>query len=159
MPKTKFQGVIFTLIMAFFMVFCMTVYVTAINTNTFDYSTFEYAIKHMWIEYVIVFILINFIITKQAQKVTFKIFKPGKDAPIFIGLGVQAFTVMYTVPAITLISLIIHNGFTSDLFIDWIVLIVRCFPMALCLQVFLVGPFVRKIFRTIFAKQLVTKQA
>ena len=154
MPKTKFQGVIFTLIMAFFMVYCMTVYVTAISTDSFTYSTFGYAIKHMWIEYVIVFILINFIITKQAQKMTFKIFKPGKDAPIFIGLGVQAFTVMYTVPTITLISLFIHNGFTSNWLIDWIELIVCCFPMALCLQVFLVGPIVRKIFHTIFAKQL-----
>ena len=29
-----------------------------------------------------------------------------------------------------------------------------CFPAALCLQVFFIGPFVRMLFRTIFKKQL-----
>lgn len=110
------------------------------------------AIKEMWIEYVIVFILIFFVITKIAQKLAFRLFTPGEDKPIFVTIAIQSFTVMCIVPAITLIVTFIHNGFTINWFTQWITTAVTCFPMAYCLQVFFIGPFVRFLFRKIFAK-------
>lgn len=44
MPKTKFQGIIFTMMMVFAMVFIMTVYNIDIETGGFKYDTFGQAI-------------------------------------------------------------------------------------------------------------------
>ena len=154
MPKTKFQSVVFTAIMVFFMVFCMTAYTIALKTEGLSYQTFALAIKEMWLEYVIVFCLIFFVITKAAQKLAFRIVTPEKDKPIFVILAVQAFTVCLIVPVITLIATFIHSGITVNWFTQWISLAVKCFPMAFFLQIFFVGPLVRLIFRTVFSKKL-----
>lgn len=150
MPKTKFQSVVFTAIMVFCMVYCMTVYTIALKFGGLSYQVFGLAIREMWVEYVVVFLLIFFVITKLAQKLAFRIITPGVDKPIFLILTIQCFTVCLIVPTITLFATFLHNGFTADWFPQWIQLAFLCFPAALCLQLFFVGPLVRKIFRTIF---------
>lgn len=40
MPKTKFQSLIFTVIMVFLMVLCMTVYTLSLSGGGLDYNTF-----------------------------------------------------------------------------------------------------------------------
>ncbi len=156
MPKTKFQSIIFTLIMVFCMVFCMTCYTIALKFGGLTPQVFALAIKEMWLEYIIVFCLIFFIITKAAQRLAFRIVTPKADKPIFIILAIQSFTVCLIVPTITLIATFLHNG-TKAWFTNWIQLAFLCFPVALCLQVFFVGPLVRLIFRTIFKKQLASQ--
>ena len=59
MPRTKFQNVVFTAIMAFFMVFGMTVYSITVQTGELTYGTLIAAITEMWIEYVIVFLIVE----------------------------------------------------------------------------------------------------
>ncbi len=152
MPKTKFQSVVFTCLMAFCMVYCMTVYTVALKFGGLEYQVFLIAIKEMWLEYIIVFCLIFFIITNTAKKLAFRIVDPSIDKPIFITLAIQCMTVCQIVPVITLIATFIHNGFTANWFTNWIELAVTCFPMALCLQVFYIGPLVRFIFRNLFRK-------
>ncbi len=154
MPKTRFQSLVFTAIMVFFMVFCMTCYTISMKMGGLTYSVFLYALKEMWLEYVIVFLLIFFFITKAAQKLAFRIVTPGVDNGIMIVLAIQSFTVCLIVPAITLIATFIHQGVNSDWFVNWLQLCFRCFPVAACLQIFFVGPFVRLIFRTLFKRQL-----
>lgn len=153
MPKTKFQSVIFTLLMVFCMVFCMTCYTISLNMGGLTPQVFLLAIQEMWLEYVVVFCLIFFIITELAKKLAFRIVTPGKDAPIFIILSIQCFTVCLIVPVITLFATLVHNE-TNGWFTNWIQLAFLCFPVALCLQVFFIGPLVRLIFRTLFRKQL-----
>ncbi len=153
MPKTKFQSVIFTLLMVFCMVFCMTCYTISMNMGGLTPQVFLMAIQEMWLEYVVVFCLIFFIITELAKKLAFRVVTPGKDAPIFIILSIQCFTVCLIVPVITLFATLVHNG-TNGWFTNWIQLAFLCFPVALCLQVFFIGPLVRLIFRTLFRKQL-----
>lgn len=154
MPKTKVQSVVFTMMMVFCMVFCMTCYTIALKFRGLSYQVFYLAIREMWVEYVIVFLLIFFAITKIAKKLAFRILTPGIDKPIFVTVAIQCFTVCLIVPTITLFATFFHNGFTTDWLVQWIQLAFLCFPAALCLQIFLVGPFVRLIFRTIFRKQL-----
>lgn len=158
MPKTKFQSIVFTAIMVFCMVYCMTVYTIAMKFGGLSYTVFVLAIQEMWVEYVIVYLFIFFAITKLAQKLAFRIVTPGVDKPIFLILSIQCFTVCLIVPCITLFATFFHNGFIANWFCQWIQLACQCFPMALCLQVFFVGPFVRLIFRTIFKKQLETQK-
>ena len=157
MPKTKFQSFIFTLMMVFCMVFCMTAYTIALKMGGLSYTVFALAIKEMWLEYVIVFCLIFFVISKMAQKFAFRIVNPKADKPIFVILVIQSFTVCLIVSTITLIATFIHNGLTVDWFTQWIQQAVLCFPAALCLQIFFIGPLVRLLFRTIFSKQLAQK--
>ena len=83
MPKTKFQSAVFTAIMVFCMVFCMTCYTISMNMGGLSYLVFGLAIKEMWVEYVVVYLLIYFLITKTAQKLAFRIVTPGSDKPIF----------------------------------------------------------------------------
>lgn len=154
MPKTKFQSIIFTLLMVFFMVYCMTAYTISLKFNELSYQVFYLAIKEMWIEYIIVFCLIFFVITKTAKILAFKTFDAHTAQPIFITLAIQCFTVCQIVPAITLFATFFHNGITTNWFCQWIQLAITCFPMALCLQLFFIGPLVRLIFRTMFKKQL-----
>ncbi len=154
MPKTKFQSVIFTAIMAFCMVYCMTVYTITLKYGSLQYQIFFTAIKEMWLEYIVVFCLIFFLITNTAKKLAFRIIKPDSTQPIFVILAIQCFTVCQIVPVITLFATLVHNGISADWFCQWIELAVVCFPMALCLQVFFVGPLVRLIFRNIFKSQI-----
>lgn len=67
MPKTKFQSIIFTLIMVFCMVFCMTCYTIALKMGGLTSQVFLLAIKEMWLEYVIVFCLIFLSSQKQRR--------------------------------------------------------------------------------------------
>lgn len=106
MPKTKFQKIVFTAMMVFCMVYCMTVYTIALNFGGLSYQVFA--------------------------------------------LAIQCFTVCLIVPGITLFATFYHQGFSADWFPQWVQLAAQCFPAALCLQVFFVGPFVRLVFRTIF---------
>lgn len=154
MPKTKFQSVIFTLLMVFCMVYCMTVYTIALKFGALSYQVFFLAIKEMWLEYILVFCLIFFLITNTAKKLAFRIIDPASSQPIYLVLAIQSFTVCQIVPLITLLATLIHNGISAAWFCQWIQLAVTCFPMALCLQIFFVGPFVRLLFRTLFKKQL-----
>lgn len=154
MPKTKFQSVIFTSLMVFFMVYCMTVYTISLKFGELNYQAFVLAIKEMWLEYIVVYSLIFFIITNTAKKLAFRIINPMKSPAIITIVIIQCFTVCQIVPAITLFATLVHNGITSNWFCQWIQLAVICFPMALCIQIFFIGPLVRFLFRLIFKKTL-----
>ncbi len=152
MPKTKFEAVVFTAIMDFCMVFCMTLYAIADKMGGLQYSTFLIAIREMWIEYVIGFILIFFVISRLAMYLAKKTVGDVRH-PLVMTLAIQCFTVCFAVPSITLIVTFLQNGIYANWFVDWITMAVKCFPMALCLQIFFIGPFVRKIFSLIFRRE------
>ncbi len=158
MPKTKLQSFIFTLLMVFCMVYCMTAYTIDLKFGGLQYEVLALALKEMWLEYIVVFCLIFFVITKTAQRLAFRIIRPGSLPAIFTILSIQCFTVCQIVPGITLFATFVHNGVSADWFCQWIQLAVTCFPMALCAQVFFIGPLVRWIFRRIFVKALQTPQ-
>ena len=75
MPRTRFQSFIFTLIMVFCMVYVMTCYVIVRNMGGLSYSVFWIALREMWIEYPIVFVLIFYLY-----------FRSGEMLPVYIAL-------------------------------------------------------------------------
>lgn len=111
------------------MVFSMTCYTISLNMGSLTPQVFSMAIREMWVEYVVVFCLIFFLITKTAQKLAFRIVTPGVDKPIFIILAIQSFTVCLIVPTITLFATFLHNG-VQNWFTNWLQLAVLCFPVA-----------------------------
>ena len=151
MPRTKGESIFFTAITAWMMVYIMTLYNTVLATGTFTNTTFVIAQKGMWIEYVIIFLLAYFVSGHIAKYFAFRVVKPG-DRPIFIIFSIQIFTVVAQVAFASIIGLYHGYGFTENVIPDYIMTYCRNFIMALPVQLFLVGPVARFIFRSIFLK-------
>lgn len=154
MPKTKFQGFIFTIMMVFAMVYVMTVYNISMETGGLTNSVFKESILNMWIPYCFAFIIEKFLIADVVKRLVFRILSPEKDNPIFMIIATSAFMVSFMAPIMSLFMTILHNGITNNLISIWLTTVFKNFPMALCSQIFFIGPLVRFIFRNIFRKQL-----
>ena len=101
MPKTKFQEVIFTIIMVFFMVYAMICYNTALNIGEMKNEVFLSA-KELSFMGPIAFILDFFTIGNIAKKLAFKIVNPAKDNPFFLVLAISAISVIFMCPLMSL---------------------------------------------------------
>lgn len=60
MPKTTGQSIFFTAITAWMMVYIMTVYNTVLASGEFTNAIFLVALKSIWVEYIIIFLLALF---------------------------------------------------------------------------------------------------
>ncbi len=153
MPKTKGESVFFTAITAWMMVFGMTVYNDVLVSGSFTNATFLNALKGMWIEYVIIFLLAFFVAPHFAKRFAFKIVRPGKDRPIAVIMAIQTFTVIAMVFFATFIALYHSHGYNANFVPNYIIAYVRNFVMALPLQLLIVGPIARGLFRAIFRRE------
>ena len=146
MPKTKFQNVIFTIIMACIMVYGMIVYNVALNTGALTGRTFLMALHEMPIMVPIAFLLEFFVVEKLATRLAFSFMQPT-DRPQFITYAISLMIVCIMCPVMSLIATVLFN---KPDFCTWVQTWARNFPMAICYQLFYCGPLVRLIFRTIF---------
>ena len=145
MPKTKFQEFIFTLITSGCIIFIMGVYNVAIHTGGLQAATFSHALHSFPLEWFIAF----FIASKTSKYFAFRVAKPT-DRPIFIILCIQTFTVCTMVPLMSLLGTIESSGITSNLIFIWLQTICLNFIIAYPLQILVVGPFCRFVFRHLF---------
>ena len=151
MPKTRLESFIFTAITAWLMVYIMTLYNTVLASGTFENATFLAALKGMWLEFVIIFLCAYFISSHAAKHFAFRVVKPG-DRPIFIILAIQTFTVISQVALASILGVWHGYGFTSQLIPNYLTVYCRNFIMALPVQLFLVGPIARALFRLLFRR-------
>lgn len=155
MPKTKFQDFIFTIIMVIVMVYAMVCYNIAFDKGGMSGEIFLLALHELPIMAAIGFVLEFFAIGKLSQKVTFRCFDPKNTKPFVITVMISSVTVAFMCPVMSLIaSLLFGFNDVSHIIPNFLQICVRNFPMALFLQLFYIGPFVRFIFRLIFKKQL-----
>lgn len=111
--------------------------------------TFLIALKGMWIEYIIIGLLAYFVSGHLAKLCTFRVVHPG-DRPIFIIFAIQTFTVVWQVTFASVLGVYHGYGFTSNFIPDYLVTYCKNFIMAFPLQLVIVGPIARLIFRTLF---------
>lgn len=149
MPKTKFQNIIFTIIMATIMVYGMVVYNVALNTGNVNGTTFVAALSELPIMVPIAFILEFFIVGKIAGKLAFTVMNKN-DRPQFITYAISICICCIMCPTMSLIATFL---FKTPSFGIWIKTWALNFPMAICWQMFYCGPLVRLIFRTIFKQK------
>ena len=109
----RLHCIVFTALMVFCMVYCMTIYAIARKLGGLSGPVFLLAIREMWAEYLLVFLLIFFCITHLVQKLALRIIPPGALPPIFFTLAIQCFTVCLIVPCVTLFATFYHSGFTA----------------------------------------------
>lgn len=146
MFQKKYQEVLFTVLTSGLMIFCMGVYNVAVHTGGLQWSTFAAAAHSFPLEWLIGFLCALFIAGPIAPKLAFWVAKPG-DRSIFIVLCIQTFTVCTMVPLMSMLGTIESNGININLPVCWLQTIAINFVIAYPLQIFLVGPFCRAIFR------------
>lgn len=154
MPKTKFQNVIFTIMMAFVMVYAMICYNISLNTGGMKNEVFLLAFHELIIMWPLAFVLEMFVVEKLSHKLAFRIVTPGKDKPLFITLAISSMIVCLMCPMMSLAATILFKNAGREFVAVWLQTTALNFPMAFFWQIFFAGPFVRLIFRTIFRKQL-----
>ena len=151
MPKNKFQDVVFTLMMVIVMVYAMVVYNISIDKGGLTNQVFLLALMELVIMGPVAFILEMLIAGRLAQRLAFRMFKPGEDKMIMVILAVSVITVCRMCPMMSLAATVLFKGgFNSQIIASWIQTTAMNFPMALCWQIFFAGPFVRFIFGKIF---------
>lgn len=152
MPKTKKEGVVFALLNAFFMAYLMSVYNIALNApQGLVNSTFYLALKSLPLQLLVAFIFASFLATPLAKKFAFKVASPKESKEIFVILSMQTFTCLIMVGLMSLFAIFSHHLVNSNVFCTFITTYCKNFLMAYPLQIFLVGPLARKIYRIIYA--------
>ena len=154
MPKTKFQNVIFTLMMAFLMVYVMICYNIALNRGDMTNEVFILAFHELAIMWPAAFILEFFIVDKVAHRLAFRVVDPQTDRPIFITLAISIMFVCIMCPVMSLIATILFKDAGSEFVAVWFKTTVMNFPMAFFWQMCYCGPLIRLIFRAIFRRTL-----
>ena len=154
MPNTKFQNVIFTLMMAFLMVYAMICYNISLNIGGMSNQVFLMAFGELPIMGIVAFFLELFIVGPLAKKLAFRLVQPGMDKMIYIVLAISAITVCLMCPLMSLAAAVLFKGgLQPELLSVWIQTAALNFPMALCWQIFFAGPLVRGIFSRLFPEK------
>ncbi len=150
MPKTRTESLFFTAVTAWMMVYVMTLYNIVLAGSPFTNHTFLAAWKGMRVEYAVIFLCAYFLSSRAAKHFTFRVVRQG-DRPICIILMIQVFTVVCQVAFASILGTYHGYGFTANFLPDYLTTYCKNFILALPLQLILVGPLARLIFRTVFS--------
>ena len=150
MPKTKFQTVIFTLLMSFVMVYALICYNIALNTGKMENSVFLAAFHEMLIMWPVAFFLELFVVDKLAHKLALKFTDPQKENPKWFVLTLSSMIVCLMCPAMSLIATLLFKKPGIEVVSVLLQTFVLNFPMAFFSQIFFIDPFVRTVFGLIF---------
>lgn len=153
MPKTKFQNFIFTLLMAFFMVYAMICYNISLETGGMRNEIFLLAFHEMVIMWPLAVILEGLVVDKLAKKLAFRLVTPGEDKPVFVVLAISSMIVCIMCPVMSLAATLLFKQPGAEIVAVWFHTTALNFPMALCWQVFFCGPGVRFVFGQLFRKK------
>ena len=116
-------------------------------------EVFLLAFHELIIMWPVAFILEFFVVEKLSQFLAFRIVKPD-DRPIFIILVISSMIICLMCPMMSFVATLLFKDPGKEVIAIWLQTTIMNFPMAFFLQIFIAGPFVRLIFRTIFKKQL-----
>lgn len=153
MPRNKFENVIFTIIMAFVMVYAMVCYNISLNIGGMADKVFLMAFGEMRIMWPVAIVLELFVMEKPVMYLTGRV--TTKEMPFFICLVIRcSLTVCLMCPTMSLVATLLFKDYHTAGFIGtWLQTAAMNFPMALCWQIFFGGPFSRLCFRLIFRRK------
>ena len=106
MPKTKFQEVIFTIMMVFVMVYAMICYNIALNIGGMSNEVFLSAFHELVIMGPIAFVIDFFFVGAIAKKKALKIVNPEKENPFHLVLAISFISVAFMCPLMSLAATI-----------------------------------------------------
>lgn len=152
MPKTKFQEVIFTILMAGVMVYGLVCYNIALNVGDFTNYVFGAAFSELPVMVAAAVALELIFVGGLAKSIAFKLTDPAKTQPFFIISAVSAASVWLMCPCMSFIAVVLFKGgiLQREVISIWIKTTVLNFPMTFFWQFFAAGPLVRFIFKKVF---------
>lgn len=168
MPKTKFQGAVFGLIMSYTMAFGMEVYNIAVNMgfnlkpggfSSMTNTVFLQALKETLYMGIIVFIFSSLWGNRIGEKIANKYCDMKKDNEYFCRIMRQAGTILVMCPTMSLVATILFSiilGGQSWLNLPaiWLGTIFKNFPMAFFWNIFFATGFTRFVFSLIFREKV-----
>lgn len=146
MPRTKFQEIIYAILMTFFMVLAMEIYNAGLHMGGLTNQGILNALSEMPIMFPICFVTGFFFIDRIAPKIAFRLVTPGKDLPFLVTLTRAGVTVCLMCPTMSLWATLIFSHAGTEFPAIWLQTFASNFPMALCWQIFFCGPLVRFLF-------------
>lgn len=155
MLQNKFQDVVFTIIMVFFMVYAMICYNISLSVGGMSNEVFLLAFKELVIMGPIAFIVDFLFVGFIAKKIAFNIVNVEKDNKFHIILAISTVSVIFMCPIMSLVATLLFKDAGSEVIAVWFQTTALNFPMALCWQLFFAGPIVRFIFGFIFLRKQV----
>lgn len=150
MPKTKFQEVVFTLMMVIVMVYGMICYNISLNVGGMKGFVFIAALKEMVLMVPIAFVIEMVFVGHFAKKKAFQMVDLKRDNPLLLGVIISVITVAMMCPLMSLAATLLYKPLDSDIIATWLQTIVLNMPMALLFQLLYAGPLVRWGFRKLF---------
>ena len=159
MPRNKFQEVIFTIIMVFFMVYAMICYNIVLNTGAMTNGVFLSAFHELVIMGPIAFILDFFLVSKLAFACANRMVDFRNCHPFSMILAISVASIALMCPLMSLAATIIFNHAGSQFIAVWLQTTFLNFPVAFFWQLIYAGPVVRFIFRHIFPENKKAKEA
>ena len=152
MPKTKFQNVIFTLMMSFLMVYAMICYNISLNIGGMSNQVFLMAFSEMKIMWPVAFVLEFFIVDNLAHKLAFRIVTPT-DRPFAITIAISVMIICIMCPIMSLIATILFKNAGSQFVAVWLQTTFMNFPVAFFWQLMYCGPLIRFLFKKMFPEK------
>ena len=152
MPKTKFQNVIFTLLMSFLMVYAMICYNISLNIGGMTNQVFLLAFQEMLIMWPAAFLLEFFLVDNLAHKLAFRMVTP-QDRPIVITLAISVMIICIMCPTMSFLATLLFKKAGSQFVAVWLQTTFLNFPVAFFWQLMYCGPFIRLIFRCLFPEK------
>ena len=132
MPKTKFQNVVFTLMMSFLMVYAMICYNISMNIGGMTNQVFLMAFHEMIIMWPAAFILEFFLVDHLAHKLAFCMVTP-QDRPIVITLAISIMIIAIMCPIMSFIATLLFKNAGKEFVAVWLQTTFLNFPGCLLL--------------------------
>lgn len=153
MPQNRLENFVFTVIMAFIMVYAMICYNIALNIGGMNDRVFLMAFSELRIMWPVAIVLEMFVMDKPVMYLTGRVVT--REMPFSIILLIRcSITVCLMCPAMSLVATILFKDFAEAGFVStWLTTAAMNFPMALAWQIFFGGPLGRLVFRLIFRRQ------
>ena len=146
MQKSKLQSLIFTIVMAFFMVYGMICYNIALNIGGMINQVFVMAFHELVIMWPVAIILELFIVEKLSLKLTLRCVDQNVSKLSFT-IVMCSMIVCLMCPMMSFVATLLFKNAGKEIIAVWLQTTVFNFPMALAWQIFFVGPLVRNMFK------------
>ena len=149
-PKTKFQSIVFALLMVFFMVVAMEFYNQGLMEGRLSWAAMGRSIHEMKFMIPICFIMSFFIADPIASRITVRNMDENSDR-ILRTVFRAAVTVSMMCPIMSFwATLIFQKPGLVDFIPAWLTTVAKNLPMAFFWQILFCGPLVRFLFRRIY---------
>lgn len=115
------------------------------------------------IEFALAYTLENVLGSPLSFKLASKVFNPRKTHPVLFETAIICTTVGIMCPSMSFIAAFLYYNYQAGfnmwtLLADWLKLVCFNFPFAFFTQLFFIQPFVRTVFKVIFAKDIAARK-